>query len=130
MARAGGGRVELLVEREKIIGIAYGAGAGKRADASALEAGDGAAGGEGILRGAILGNAAGNVSAGSDQFRLPAAISARAAAREEGEVIGVVGARIVDAARSIAGGVAAAVRSRHRAYTLGSADRDDIFGGA
>src|SRR5262249_47289817 len=102
MARAGRCRVELLVEREKIVGIVHGAAAGKRADTSALEAGDGAAGGGGVGRGAVLSNAAGNMSAGSDQFRLPAAVSARAAAGKEGEVIGVVGAGIGDAAGRIA----------------------------
>src|SRR5215468_289251 len=127
MARAGGGRVELLVEREKIVGIVHSAAAKKRADACALEAGDGAAsGGGGIRRGAILSDTAGNVGAGRDQFRLPAAVSARPAAGEEGDVIGVIGIGIVDAAGSGARGIAAAVRSRHRAYILGSADGDDI----
>src|SRR5262249_30278932 len=54
MAGAGGGRVELLVEGEEIVGIVHAAAAGKRTDASSLEAGDGAAGAGRTGRGTVL----------------------------------------------------------------------------
>src|SRR5262249_35732635 len=90
MARARGGRVELLGERKEIVGVPWHPATGQRADARRSEARQRQAGASGRRRRAFLGHTARNVRAGSNELRFFAAIRARPAPRETGDVTGVV----------------------------------------